>query len=132
MLTTFYLFPQLWATFATKLMKRPIVFFKYFETSTSFLHVYKMSGSANLKKKKAVYFNMWRKPCLFQQLWTVFSTKAMKNRTYFLTYFSSLIQFVLCHAVLSWTHFYNRNGGCFNIANKLLFISNGIFFTFCF
>ena len=33
---------------------------------------------------------------------------------------------------LWWPHFYNKNDRCFNIANKLLFISKGIFFTPCF
>ena len=107
-------------------------FFKYFETSTSFLHVYKISWSANLKTKNALCFNMWTKPCSFQQLWTIFSTKIMKNPTIFVTYFWSLFQFVHCHALLLWPHFYNKNDGRFNVVNKLLFISKGIFCTICF
>ena len=43
MLTIFYSFPQLWSTFAAKRMKRPTIFFTYIQSSTLFLHDYKIS-----------------------------------------------------------------------------------------
>ena len=77
MLSIYYLFLQLWATFAKKVMKRPTFFFQYFQTSTFPLSVHKISWPASYKKKYAVCFNMWTKTCLLQQLWTIFSTKIM-------------------------------------------------------
>ena len=50
-------------------------------------------------------FNIWTKSCLFHQLWTIFSTKIMKNPSIFVPYFSSLFQFSHCHPVLLWPHF---------------------------
>ena len=43
MLTSSYKFQKLWTTFARKLMKRPNVLIKYFQSSIQFLHVYKVS-----------------------------------------------------------------------------------------
>ena len=109
-----------------KTYERTYEFFKYFQTVASFLCLQNFL-SANLKTKNTVCFNMWTKPCLlFQQLWTIFFTKIMKNPTIFVTYFWSFFQFVHCHAVLLWPHFYNKNDGHFNVANKLLLISKGI------
>ena len=58
-------------------------------------------------------------------------TKIMKNPTISVTYFWSLFQVLHCHAGLLWPHICNKNGSCFNFANKFLFISNSIFFTSC-
>ena len=132
MLTIFYSIPQLWATFAKKVMKRPIIFFQYFETSTSSLCVHKISRSGSDVKIYAICLNMSIKSRLFHQLWTIFSTKIMKNPAICVTYFWSLFQVLHCHTLLSWLHFYNKSDTCFNFANKLFFISNGIFFTLCF
>ena len=131
MLSVYYLFLQLWATFAKKVMKRPTFFFQYFQTSTFPLSVHKISWPASYKKKYAVCFNMWTKTCLLHQLWTIFSTKIMKNRNICVTCFWSLFQVLHCHAVLLWPHICNKNGSCFNFAKKLLFNSNSIFFTRC-
>ena len=46
-LTIYDSFVQFGATFATKFMKRPTIFFTYFQTSTLFLQVYKVSSLAN-------------------------------------------------------------------------------------
>ena len=46
-LTIYDSFVQFGATFATKFMKRPHIFFTYFQTSTLFLQVYKVSSLAN-------------------------------------------------------------------------------------
>ena len=132
MLTIFYSIPQLWATFAKKVMKRPIIFFQYFETSTSSLCVHKISWSGSDVKSYAICLNMSIKSCLFHQLWTIFSTKIMKNPTICVTYFWSLFQVLHCQAVLLWLLFYSKNDSCFNIANKLLLIAKSIFFTPCF
>ena len=75
---------------------------------------------------------MWTKSCLFQQLWTIFSTKIVKNPSISVTYFSSSFHFLHCHAVLLWPQFYNITYSCFNVANKMLLISKIIFFTPCF
>ena len=75
---------------------------------------------------------MWTKSCLFQQLWTIFSTKIVKNPSISVTYFSSSFHFLHCDAVLLWPQFYNITYSCFNVANKMLLISKSIFFTPCF
>ena len=58
-------------------MKRPTVFFKYFKIWTSFLHVYKISWSANSKEKmpsvsiceqNLVYSSNFEQ-CFPQKLW---------------------------------------------------------------
>ena len=132
MLTTSYLFLQLWATFATKLMKRPPVFFNYFKTSTSFLHVYKISWSANKKKKMlSVAICELNLVCFIPATLNSIFHKNYEKPYNFCNVFLKLHS-VLCHAVLSLPHFYNKNDGRFSIANKLLFISKGIFFTLCF
>ena len=131
MLTIFYWVPQLWASFSNKLMKRPILFFQYFKTSTFPLCVHKISWPSSYKKIYLVCFNMWIKTCSFHQLWTIFSTIIMKNSTICVTCFSSLFQILHCDAVLLCSHICNKNGSCFSFANKMLFISNGIFFTHC-
>ena len=114
-----------------KLWKDLRFFFQYFQTSTFPLCVDKISWPANYKKKYAVCFNMSTKTCLLPQLWTIFLTKIMKNPTICVTCFWSLFQVLHCHAVLLWPHICNKNGSCFNFANKFLFISNSIFFTRC-
>ena len=129
--SNYYLFAQLWATFAKKVMKRPTFFFQYFQTSTFPLCVHKISWQASYKKNYAVCFNMWTKTCLLHKLWTIFLTKIMENPTMCGTCFWSLFQVLDCHAVLSWSHICNKNGSHFNFAKKLLFISNSIFFTPC-
>ena len=131
MLSIYYLFTQLWAMFTKKVMKRPTFFFQYFQTSTFPLYVRKISWPASHTKKYLVCFNMWTKACLFHQLWTIFSTKSIKNPTICVTCFSSLFQVLHCHAVLLWPHICNKNDSCFNFANKLLFISKDVFFTRC-
>ena len=131
MLTIYYSFRQLWATFATKLMKRPTTFFNILKLPL-YIHMFTKFHDQQICLKNAVCFNMWTKSCLFLQLWTIFSTKIMRKSTIFVTYFWSLFQFLHCHAVLLWPRFYNKNDSCFNIANKLLFIPKGIFFTLCF
>ena len=78
MLTIFYSFPQLWATFASKLTKRPTIFFTCFQTSTLYLHNYNILWSPIYVNKNATCFNMSTKACIFQQLWTIFSTKLWK------------------------------------------------------
>ena len=132
MLTIYFSFAQLWATFPTKLMKRPTFFFTYFQSITSVLHLYKIRRSKSFKKKNDGGFNMSIKALLFQQLWTIFSTNIMKNPSTLVTYCSSSFPFLHYHAVLWRPHFYNKNDKGFNVANKLLLISNRIFFTSCF
>ena len=131
MLSIYYLFTQLWAMFTKKVMKRPTFFFQYFQTSTFPLCVHKISWPASYKKEYAVCFNMSTKTCLLHQLWTIFLTKIMKNPNICVTCFWSLFQVLHCHAVLSRPHICNKNGRCFNFANKLLFISKDVFFTRC-
>ena len=46
-LTIYDSFAEFGATFRTKFMKRPTIFFTYFETSTLFSQVYKVSSLAN-------------------------------------------------------------------------------------
>ena len=87
MLTIYYSFRQLWAIFVTKLMKRSTIFFNILKLPLYFYMFTKFHDQQIKKKKKAVCFNMWTKSCLLQQLWTIFSTKIMKNSTIFVTYF---------------------------------------------
>ena len=87
MLTIYYSFRQLWAIFVTKLMKRCTIFFNILKLPLYFYMFTKFHDQQIKKKKKAVCFNMWTKSCLLQQLWTIFSTKIMKNSTIFVTYF---------------------------------------------
>ena len=132
MLTIFYSFLQLWATFAAKLMKSPTMFFTYIQSSTLFLHVYKISWSPIYVKKNAAYFNMLTRACLFQQLWTIFWTKIVKNPSIFVTYIFTLFQFLHAHIILLRSRFYNKNDRGFNVANKLLLISKSVFIAPCF
>ena len=104
------------------------LFYSYFQTPTLVLHVHKISGSVTYKRK-AICFNMWTKSCLFHQLWTIFSTKIMKNPSIFVTYFWNSFQFVLSRPVLLWPLFYNKNDSCFDVANKMLLILKRILFT---
>ena len=132
MLTICYSFLQLWATFAAKLMKRPTFFFFFFFNILKlslYFYMFTKLHDHKILLKNAVRFNMWTKSCLFQQLWTIFSTKIMKYHTIFVTYFWSLFQFLHCDAVLLWPHFYSKNDSCFNVANKMLFISKGMLLT---
>ena len=98
-------FVEFGATFATKFMKRPTIFFTYFETSTLFLQLYKVSSIVNQQNENAACFNMRTKCGLFQQLWTIFWTKIVKNPQNFVTYFSILFHLLHCHAVQWWPHF---------------------------
>ena len=111
--------------------KTYIFFFFFFNILKLSLYFYMFTKLHDHKilLKNAVRFNMWTKSCLFQQLWTIFSTKIMKYHTIFATYFWSLFQFLHCDAVLLWPHFYSKNDSCFNVANKMLFISKGMLFT---
>ena len=102
-------------------MKKPTISFLYFQTSTLFLHVHKISLLRNLKKENAFCFNMSAKCSLFQQLWTIFWTNIMKNLIIFLTYFWILFQSLHCHAVLLSARFYNKNDSRLKIANNLVF-----------
>ena len=119
MLTIFYSFLQLWATFAAKLMKSPTMFFTYIQSSTLFLHVYKISWSPIYVKKNAAYFNMLTRACLFQQLWTIFWTKIVKNPSIFVTYIFTLFQFLHAHIILLRSRFYNKNDRGFNVSMLL-------------
>ena len=132
MLTIFYSFLQLWATFAAKLMKSPTIFFTYIQSSTLFLHVCKISWSPIYVKKNAAYFNMLTKACLFQQLWTIFWTKIVKNPSIFVAYIFTSFQFLHAHIILLRSRFYNKNDRGFNDANKLLLISKSVFIAPCF
>ena len=125
-------FPQLWATFALKFMKRPIFFFTYFESTTSVLHLYKIWWSKSFFKKNDTGVNMSIKALLFQQLWTIVWTNIVKNPSTLVTYCSSSFPSLHYHAILWRPHFYNTNDRGFNVANKLLLISKTIFFISCF
>ena len=57
-LTIYDSFAQFGATFATKFMKRPTIFFTYFKTLTLLLQVYKVSLLANQQKENADSLNM--------------------------------------------------------------------------
>ena len=130
MIAISYLFLQLWATFATKLMKRPTIFFKYFETSTSFLHVYKITWLAN--KKKSFMFQYVNKTLFIPATLNYVFYKNYEKSYSFCNIFLKFDSICTLSRILSWPHFCNKNDGRFNIANKLLFISKGIFFTLCF
>ena len=132
MFTIYYSFPQLWAIFATKLMKRPTFFFTYFESTTSVLHLCKIWWWKSFLKKNETCFNMLIKAFLFQELWTIFWTNIMENSSTLVTHCSSSFLFLHYHAVLWRPHFHNKNDRGFNVAKKLLFISKSIFFTPCF
>ena len=67
---------------------------------------------------------MSTKPCLFQQLWTIFSTTIVKNPPNFVKYFSSLFHLLHCHAVFLWIHFYNKSYTYFNIDDKIQLLNN--------
>ena len=129
MLTIYYSFPQLWATFATKLMKRLTIFYIFW--NFHFISTYWQNFVITIffKKKIAPVSICQQNPATIQQLWTIFSTKIMKNPSMFLTYFSSSFQFLHYHAVLLRPRLYNKNDRDFNVANKLLLISKSIFFT---
>ena len=131
MFTIYYSFSQIWATFATKVTKRPIFFFTYFQSTTSVLHLHKIWWSKSFFEKKETALNMSIKALLFQQLWTIFWTN-MKNPSTLVTYSSSFFPSLHYHAILWRLQVYNTNDRGFNVANKLLLISNSIFFTPCF
>ena len=122
MLTIYYSFAQLWATFATKLMKRSTIFLYILKLRLCVYKFTKFHDQQNWKKKKKK---------MRPALWTIFSTEMVKNPSIFVTYFSSSFHFLHCHAGLLWLHFY-KNYSCFNDANKMLLISKSIFFTPCF
>ena len=90
-------------------MKSPTIFFTYIQSSTLFLHVCKISWSPIYVKKNAAYFNMLTKACLFQQLWTIFWTKIVKNPSIFVTYILTSFQYLHAHIILLRSHFYNKN-----------------------
>ena len=125
MLTIYYSFAQLWATFATKLMKRSTIFLYILKLRLCVYKFTKFHDQQNSKKKKK------KKKKMRPALWTIFSTEMVKNPSIFVTYFSSSFHFLHCHAGLLWLHFY-KNYSCFNDANKMLLISKSIFFTPCF
>ena len=64
-LTIYDSLAQFGATFATKFMKRSNIFFTYFETSTLFLQLYKVSSIANQQNENVACFNMGTKSGLF-------------------------------------------------------------------
>ena len=111
----------------SKTYEKPYHFFTYIQSSTLFLHVYKISWSPIYIKKNAAYFNMLTKACLFQQLWTIFWTKIVKNPSIFVTYIFTSFQFLHAYLILLRSHFYNKNDRGFNVANKQLLISKSVF-----
>ena len=120
-LNNFFFICSTLSNICEKTMKRPTIFFTYFETSTSSLHANKISWSPNFCTKNVAYFNMSIKLCLFQQLWTIFTTKIIKKSYKICKYFWSSIQFSNRHALLLWPNFYNKNDKCYNVANKLIY-----------
>ena len=63
---------------------------------------------------------MSTKPSLLQQLWTIFSTKIVKNPKNFVTYFPILFYFLHCHAVSLWRNFHKESYSYFNVIKKSL------------
>ena len=122
-LNNFFFICSTLSNICEKTMKRPTIFFTYFETSTSSLHANKISWSPNFCTKNVAYFNMSIKLCLFQQLWTIFTTKIIKKSYKICKYFWSSIQFSNRHALLLWPNFYNKNDKCYNVANKLIYFN---------
>ena len=70
--------------------------FRNFDSVFTSLQGFIISKSIKRKSRLLQYVN---KSCLFQQLWTIFSTKIVKNPQNFVTYFSILFHFLHCHAV---------------------------------
>ena len=71
MSTNYYLFSQLWASVVTKLMKRAIIYMKYFLTSNHHVYAHKICSSL---KMLTIYY-------LFPQIWATFARKFLKRPT---------------------------------------------------
>ena len=78
---------QVWASFMTKLMKRPTVFIIYFRNSSQVAHPYKILSSQVFFKKKGRSLEMLRKCYSLEEMFTIFAVKLMKRPTTFFTRF---------------------------------------------
>ena len=132
MLTIYYSFPQMLATFATKLMERPTIFFHIF---WKFHFVFTFSQNFMItiffKKKMAPVSTCQQNLAYSRTFEKYFRQKSWKMLKFLWRIFQVRFNSYTVTQLLR-PHFYNKNDRVFNVANKLLLISNNIFFTPCF
>ena len=132
MLIIYFSFPQLWATFATKLMKRPAIFYIFF--NVHFVFTFLQNFMISKFKKKCHLLEYVNKILLISAtLNNIFDKNCEKSFNFCNVFFKFLSLFTLSRSfiMILW-YFIMITYSCFNVANKMLLISKIIFFTPCF
>lgn len=87
---------------------------------------------SNLCPKKCPLFQYVNKSLHIPATLNNIFDKIMKNSDVFATWFSSLFQFLDCHAVLLRLHFYHKNDSCFNVAENCFLFQRAYFLSYLF
>ena len=119
MLTIFYLFPQLWATFARKLMKRPTVFFNILKRINFIFTCLQNFLFRKLKRKKCRVFEYVNKTLFIPATLNNILDKNCEKSSKLCNVFFNIVSFLTVSRSLVMTTFLQGKLQLFQCYNKM-------------